>query len=66
LHNYVLVNLFSSRNEIRAIRSRRMRLTECVARVVVTHSKARDHLEDLDVDDGIILKWILNKYAVRI
>jgi hypothetical protein len=43
-----------------------MRLTECVARVGVTHSKPRDHLEDLDVDDGIILKWILNKYAVRI
>jgi hypothetical protein len=28
--------------------------------------KARDHLEDLDVDGNIILKLILNKYGARV
>jgi hypothetical protein len=26
--------------------------------------RARDHLEDLDVDGIIILKWIFNKYMI--
>jgi hypothetical protein len=25
--------------------------------------KERDHLEDLDVDEGIILKWIFKKWV---
>jgi hypothetical protein len=70
LHNEELRNLHSSSNIIRMITSRKMRWAGHVAHVggvrnsyiiLVGNLKGRNHLEGLDVDRKIILKWILWK-----
>jgi hypothetical protein len=63
-----LNDLYCSPNIIRMVKSRRMRWMGHVAqigdrsvayRVLVGDLRDRDHLEDLDIDGRIILKWIL-------
>jgi hypothetical protein len=34
--------------------------------VLVGKLQGRNHLEDLEVDGRIILKWMLDKYGVRV
>jgi hypothetical protein len=63
LHNEELHNLYASSNVIRVFKPRGMRLAGHVARMgemkmneifCLENLKARDHLEDLDVDGNII------------
>jgi hypothetical protein len=70
LHNEEL-NLYSSPNIIRVIKSRRMRWAGHVARMGrgEVHTgfwwgdlREGDHLEDPGVDERIILKWIFKKW----
>jgi hypothetical protein len=65
-----LVNLFSSPNVIKMMKSRRMRWVGHVAcmgakrnayRFWWESQKERDHQEDLDVGGRIILNWIVKK-----
>jgi hypothetical protein len=71
LHKEELYALYSSLNILRAIKSRRMRWTGHVARTGAgeVHKGIRwedmierDHLEDINVDRRIILKWIFKKW----
>jgi hypothetical protein len=66
-------DLYSSPSIIRMIKSRRMRWTWHVARMgerrdayrfLVGKPEGSNHLEDLDVDGNIILKWIFRKWIV--
>ena len=70
LHNEEINDLYSSPNIVRAIKSRKMRWAEQVARVderrgvfrvLVGNLRERDHLGDRGVDGRIILKWIFRK-----
>jgi hypothetical protein len=70
LHNDELHSLYSSPNNVRVIKSRRMRWAGHVARMGrgevftgfwVGGPKARDHWEDLGVDEKIILRWTLGR-----
>jgi hypothetical protein len=65
LHNAELHNLYASLNIIRVIDSRRIRWAGNVARmedirnaytILAENLKGRDHSEELDVDEKIILK----------
>jgi hypothetical protein len=70
LHKEELVELHSLLNIIRGISSRRLRCpghVECMGRGEVhigfcgKNEMERNHLEGLEVDTVIILKWIFNK-----
>jgi hypothetical protein len=70
LHNEEINDLYSSPNIVRAIKSRKMRWAEQVARVderrgvfrvLVGNLRERDYLGDRGVDGRIILKWIFRK-----
>jgi hypothetical protein len=71
LHNEELCHMSSSTNIILAIKSSRIRWAEHVAcmeerrgayRVLVGKPEGQNHLEDLGVDRGIILRWIFKKW----
>jgi predicted transcriptional regulator of viral defense system len=71
LHNEEFYDLYCSPNIVRVIKSRRMRWAGHVARigrgvyrVLVGKPDRRDHLEDPDVDERIILRWIYRKWEV--
>jgi hypothetical protein len=70
LRNEELIDLFSSSNVVRAIKSRRMGWDGHVARMwraeVYTgfwwgNLREIEHLEDPEIDGRIILRWILRK-----
>jgi hypothetical protein len=70
LHNKELHALYSSRDIIRVIKSRRLRWAGHVAcmgestgtsRVLVGKPEGGNHLEDTGVDGRIILKWIFER-----
>jgi hypothetical protein len=70
MHNEELHNLYSSPVIIRMMKSRRMRWTGHVAlmgrrRMHIGHlwesQNERDHWEDQDVGERVILKWILER-----
>jgi hypothetical protein len=70
LHNEELHNLYSSPSIIRMMTSRTMRWEGHVARIgrrgmhvgfLWESQKERDHWEDEDVGECIILKWILER-----
>ena len=74
LHNEERHDLYSPRNNIIVIKSRRMRWAVNVARMVkkintykilVCKHEGNNRLEDLDADWKIILKWILKKQDGR-
>jgi hypothetical protein len=44
----------------------RLRWAGNVARILEIHTKSRNHSEDPDVDKGIILDWILEKWDVNL
>jgi hypothetical protein len=69
-HNEELHNLYTSRNIVKVIKSRRMRWTEHVSRMgamrnsfkfLVGNPEGKRPLEDLGVDGRIISEWILQK-----
>ena len=73
LHNEELNDLYSSPNNIRVIKPRRVKLAGHTARMVrgEVHTGflwrnlgERDHLEDPGVDGRIILRWIFRKWDV--
>jgi hypothetical protein len=73
LHNEELHNLYASPNVIRVIKLRRMRWMEQItrmgggggddrpAKVWLENLNGRDHSEDLDIDERVILQWVLRK-----
>jgi hypothetical protein len=70
LHSDELHGLYSSPSIIRAIKARRMRWAEHVARMVeargaynmlIGKPERGNHWEDLGVDGRITLRWILGK-----
>jgi hypothetical protein len=72
LHNEELHNLYCSPSIIRMIKSRRMRWAGHVACMEEkrntyilgfwwANQKKRDHYEDVDIGERIILKWILER-----
>jgi hypothetical protein len=72
LHNEEFHNFYSSQNVSRAIKARRMKMVEHIARtenkrnaykVLVKKLKGRDHLEDVDVDGRITLEWMLKEQS---
>jgi hypothetical protein len=73
LHNEELNDLYTSRNIVRVINSRRMRWAGHVARMGGGEAytgfwwgnlRKRDHLGDPGVDGRIILRWIFRKWDV--
>jgi hypothetical protein len=73
LHNEELNDLFFSSNIFWAIKWRRMRRAKQVARVgrgdLYTgfwwgNMRVRDHLEDSNIDERIILRWTFRKWYV--
>jgi hypothetical protein len=71
LHNEELHNLYSLPRITRMINSRRMRWAEHVARtgekrnayrILVGKPDGREHYENQDVSEWIILKWMLERY----
>jgi hypothetical protein len=74
LHNEELSDLYSLRNIVRAVKSRRMRWAGHVARMgegrgvhrfLVRKPEGKNHWRDPDVDDvdgRIILRWIFMKW----
>jgi len=75
LHNKELNELFSSRNIVRVIKSRKMRWAGHVARmgerrgvyrVLVGKPEERDLLEDPSLHGRIMLRWIFRKWDVGI
>jgi hypothetical protein len=73
LHKQELNDLYSSPNIVWAINLRRIGWAKHVARIgrieVFTgflwgNLRERDHLEDADIDGGIILRWILGEWGV--
>jgi len=73
LHNEELHDLYSSRNILRLIKSRRMRWAGHVARLGKGEAytgfwggnvRKKDHLGDRSVDGTIILRWIFRKWDV--
>jgi hypothetical protein len=69
--NEKLIDLYSSSNIVRVIKSRRMRLTGHVARigerrgvyrVLMGKPERRDHLEEPGIDGRIILRWSFRKW----
>jgi hypothetical protein len=73
LDNEDINDMCSSRNIVRVIKSRRMRLEGRVARMGEGEAytgfwwgtlRERVHLEDLDLDGRIILRWIFGKWDV--
>ena len=70
LHNEELSDLYASSNIVQGIKSRRMKWAGHVGRmgerrgvyrVLVGKPGEKNHLEDLDVDGTIILRWIFMK-----
>jgi len=75
LHNKELNDLYSSPNNVRVIKSRRMRWAGHVARmgdergmcrVLVGNQREGDHWGDLGIDGWIILGWISRRWDVGI
>ena len=73
LHNEELRDLYSVRNIVRVVKSRRMRWAGHVARmgegrgvhgVLMGKPEGKNHWGDLDVDGRIILRWIFGKWEV--
>jgi hypothetical protein len=73
LHNEELNGLYCSPNNVRVIKSRRMRWARSVASVgerrgaymvLVGKPEGKNHLEDRRVDGWIILRWIFRKWDV--
>jgi hypothetical protein len=73
LHSGEFNDLYSPTNIICAIKSRKMRWTDHVSSmgerrgahgILVEKPEGKNHLEDLDVDGKIILKYILRKWIV--
>jgi hypothetical protein len=67
-------NLYTSPNTIRVMKSR-MRWVGHVARmeemrnsynILIGKSERKNHLEDLGIDGGIILEWILEKQSEKV
>jgi hypothetical protein len=70
LHNEKLTDLYCSPNIIRVIKSRKMRWTyggkkRCKQRFGGGNLRERNHLEDPDVDEKIILRRIFRKWDVE-
>jgi hypothetical protein len=75
LHNEELNDLYSSPNNVRVIKSKRMRWTGHAARWGKREAytgfwwgnlRERDHLGDPGVDGKIILRWIFRKLDVGV
>jgi hypothetical protein len=75
LHNEELNDLYSSPSTVRMTKSRRMRWAGHVARMGRGEAysgfwwgnmKKRDYLGDPDVDERIILRWMLRKWDVDV
>jgi len=70
LHNEELNDLYSSLNNVRVIKSRRMRRVGCVARMGEEkgweNRRERDHWGELSLDGWIILGWISKMWDVGI
>jgi hypothetical protein len=68
LHNEGPNDLYSSPNIIRVIKSTRTRLAGHAARngkrVLVGKPEGKNHLEDPDVDERIMLRWTFRKWDV--
>ena len=75
LYNEEFNDMYSSPNIVRVIKSRRMKWAGHVGRmgerrgvyrVLVGKPGEKNHLEDLDVDGTIILRWIFRKWDVGV
>jgi len=75
LHNEGLNDLYSSRNVVQVIKSRRMRWASHVARmgegrgvyrVLMVKPEGKYHLGDPGVDGSIILRWVFRKWDVGV
>jgi len=72
LHNEELNDLYSSPNNVRVIKSRRMRWAGHVARMEERRGfcwgnrRERDHWRDSRTDGRIILRWIFRKWDVAV
>jgi hypothetical protein len=69
LHNEELHNLYTSQNIIRVIKTRRIRWAGHIARggekrnayrILVGKPEGKRPLEDLDLGEKVILRWILD------
>jgi hypothetical protein len=75
LHNEEFRNFYTSLNNIRVIKSMKMKWVGYVARmghekckkkIWLENPKGRNHSEDICVGGKIILSWILGKYCVKL